>query len=774
MTSIDDSTTRVELDRADFLKAAGAGALVVSFALPTLADVAGAATRKLNATPYPALLPTELDSWIRVAANGDVTFFTGKNDNGQGLPTAFTQIVAEELDLPMSRVTYVGSDSSRTVHQGGASGSTGVANGGVAVRNAAAEARRVLVELAAERLGVAVADLVTRNGVVSSRSDPSKKVGYGELLGNRRFDVELRSNMRLGNGLTAEGVAKPKDPATYTIVGKSIKRDDIEQKVFGKFVFPGDIRLPGLVHARIVRPPAGAKLAKILGFKRRIPGVIAVKPLGKDAVAVFAEREEQAIKAAAELRVQWTKPASAPFSTTAGVYDHIRRSAPRFQRTSGVVGNVDAALGAAAKTVEAEYLWPFQSHASMAPAVATADYRSDDTVTIWSGTQKSHQVQLGVAELLGIPMESVRVIWVQGAGSYGRNDADDASLEAAYLSRLIGRPVRLQWMRHEGHGWDPKGPASIVRMRGALDAAGKVTAVEFNWKGFSGQEVGTSGQDPGDTLIGMATGFVRPERNTGGSPADAYTFPNKRERLEIIEAFISMYNPLRSSHIRDPQGPQSAFASESFMDELAYAAGADPVQFRLAHLTEERHIQVIQAAAKAAKWQTGRAARGVNKKAAKLVGRGIAYAERGPTVCAMVAEVEVTRATGKVWLRRAWMAVDAGLIINPDGMRNVVEGNVIHGASRTLKEEVRFSRTAVTSVDWETYPILNAAEAPLAITSVFVNNKPGRQPGAAGEPPHRVVPGAIANAFFDATGVRLRQVPFTPARVKAALGAAGF
>jgi nicotinate dehydrogenase subunit B len=772
MTTIDDRT-QAGLDRADFLKAAGAGALVVSFAFPSLADVAGAATRKLAAEPWPSLVPTQLDSWIAIATDGDATLFTGKNDNGQGLPTAFRQIVAEELDLPVTRVRYVGSDSARTVHQGGASGSTGVANGGVAVRNAAAEARRVLVELASKRLGVPVADLQTKDGFVSSKSDATKRVGYGELIGNGRFNVTLRSNNQLGNGLTAVGVARPKDPSTYTVVGTSVQRDDIEQKVFGKFVFPGDVRIPGMIHARIVRPPAGAKLGKIRGFKKRIPGLVAVKPLGKDAVAVFAEREEQAIKAAAELQVTWKRAPLAPFSTHESVYDHIRGMKPRFSRVDRNLGNVDAALGSAAKTVEAEYLWPFQSHASMAPAVATADYRSDGTVTIWSGTQKSHQVQLGVAELLEIPPGSVRVIWVQGAGSYGRNDADDAALEAAYLSKLVGRPVRLQWMRHEGHAWDPKGPASITRMRGGIDAAGKVTAVEFDWKGFSGQEVGTSGQDPGDTLIGMALEHSRPQRNTGGEPADLYTFPNKRDRIQIIEAFLPMYNPLRSSHIRDPQGPQSAFSSESFMDELAYAAGADPVQFRLAHLTDERHIATIQAAAKAARWRTGPAARNVDKKAAKLVGRGIAYAERGPTVCAMVAEVEVTRATGKVWLKRAWMAVDAGLIINPDGMRNVIEGNVIHGASRTLKEEVRFNRTDVLSVNWESYPILNANEVPLEITSVFVNNRPGQAPGAAGEPPHRPVPAAIANAVFDATGVRLRQVPFTPARVKAALRAAG-
>jgi nicotinate dehydrogenase subunit B len=773
MTDRTDNST-AQLDRADFLKAAGAGALIVSFAIPSLADVASAATTRLAASPYPALAPTSLDSWITIAGNGDAMFFTGKNDNGQGLPTAFTQIVAEELDLAFERVTYVGSDSARTVNQGGASGSTGVANGGVAVRNAAAEARRVLVDLASKRLGVPVSDLTVANGVVSSKSDPAKKVGYGELIGNQKFNVKLTSNNQLGNNLTAVGVAKPKDPASYTIVGKSIKRDDIEQKVFGTFEFPGDKRVPGMVHARVVRPAvAGAKLVGVNGFPKKIPGLVKVVPMGRDAVAVIAEREENAIKAAQTLRVKWSNPAAPPFSTSETLFAHIRNAPTRFDRASGTVGDVDKALAGAAKTVEAEYLWPFQSHASFQPGVALADYRPDGTITVWSGTQKSHQVQIGVAELLGLAEADVRVIWLQGAGSYGRNDADDAALEAAWLSKQIGRPVRLQWMRHEGHAWDPKGPASIVRMRGGLDASGKVVAVDFDWKGFSGQEVGTSGQDPGDTLIGMAVGFGRPERNTGGTPADLYTFPNKRTRTRIIEAFLPLYNPLRSTHIRDPQGPQSAFASESFMDELAYVAAADPVAFRLAHLKDARHIGVIKAAAQLYGWDARVSASKVNRSAKVFTGRGISYAERGPTVVAVVAEVEVTRATGKVRLKRVAVAVDAGLIINPDGMRNVIEGNVIHTASRTLKEEVRFSKTKVLGVDWETYPILNASEVPERIDSVFVNNLPGKTPGAGGEPISRPVAGAIANAVFDATGVRARQVPFTPARVKATLKAAG-
>jgi CO/xanthine dehydrogenase Mo-binding subunit len=767
-------TDSFTLDRSDFLKAAGAGALTVYFAIPSVADAASLVSGRTAASTWPLLAPTQLDSWVRIDPDGGATFFTGKNDNGQGLPTAFTQIVAEELDLAFERVRYVGSDSAQTVNQGGASGSTGVANGGVAVRNAAAEARRVLVQLAAGVLGVPAAQLLVENGYVYSRLDSTRRVGYGQLIGNQKFNVRLTSNNQLGNNLTAVGVARPKDPRTYKIVGKSVKRPDIAEKVFGKFVFPGDIRVDGMVHARVVRPPAaGAKLEKIQGFPQRIPGLVRVLPMGRDAVAVVAEREEQAIKASQTLRVKWTTPAAAPFTTTDGLFQFIRDAPTRVDRVQSQSGNVDTALARGAKTVEASYLWPFQSHSSMQPGIAVADYRGDGTVTVWSGTQKSHQVQIGVAELLDMAVEDVRVIWIQGAGSYGRNDADDAALEAAWLSKQIGRPVRLQWMRHEGHAWDPKGPANITTMRGALDASGRVTGVEFDWKGFSGQEVGTSGQDAGDTLIGMALGFSRPQRDTGGSPADGYTFASKRTRLRIVEAFLPMYNPLRSTHIRDPQGPQSAFASESFMDELALAAGADPVEFRLKHLTNARHLGVLKAVAELAKWQPGVSGSKVDRSAKVFRGRGVAYAERGPTIVAMVAEVEVKRSTGKVWLKRAWVAVDAGLVINLDGFLNVVEGNVIHAASRTLKEEVRFSKTAVQSVNWESYPILNSTEVPERIDTIFVNNAPGNAPGAAGEPPTRPVPAAIANAVFDATGVRLRQVPFTPVRVKAALKAAG-
>jgi nicotinate dehydrogenase subunit B len=763
----DQTQSTFELDRADLLKAAGAGALVVYFGLPGAARSATAVTG-----PFPDLAPTSLDSWIAIGADNTATLFSGKNDLGQGLHVAFRQIVAEELDMAYEQIKSIHSDTKFVLDQGGASGSTGIANGGIAVRNAAASARLALLDLASKKLSVPASGLVVKNGVVTGGG---QSVKYGDLVGGKQFNVTLTWNGSTGNNLNvAQGVAT-KDPKGYTIVGKSIPRDDIPLKVFGKFQWPGDLSVPGMLHARIVRPPsAGATVVSVDGFGKKMPGVVRVLPVADQYVAVFAQREEQAIAAARALKVTWKNPAKPPFTTHAGVYDYIRNTPPRSDVLSQNIGNFDAAIAGAAKVIEAEYLWPFQSHASMAPAIALADYNpSNGTITVWSGTQKTAQVRRGVSELLKMDKENVRVIFVQGPGSYGRNDADDVALEAAWLSKQVGKPVRLQWMRHEGTGWDPKGPATVIKMKGGLDAKGTPIGWDYVWKGFSGQEVGTSGDDPSDTLIGMALGLKRPVRNVTGTPAESYGFPNKRVRTQVVEAFLPMNNPLRSSHIRDPQGPQSTFASESFADELALAAGMDPVAFRLKYLTTPRHIAVVDAAARAANWQPRVSGSAVKRNAAVLTGRGIAFSERGPTVVAIVTDVEVTRKTGKVWVKRALIAADAGLIINPEGFKLTMEGAFLQTTSRTLKEELRFSPTKVDSISWETYPILNASEVPERIDVVMVNNAPGFAPAAGGEPPVKVVPASIANAVFDATGVRFRQVPLTPARVKAGLRAAG-
>jgi CO/xanthine dehydrogenase Mo-binding subunit len=767
----DSQATSRTFSRTHFLKATGGGMLLLSFGLPTVTNAAAAVS---DTGPWPDADPRKLDTWIAVHPDNTVTVFHGKTDLGQGLETAFRQIVAEEMDLTFKQVKSIVGDTAQSPHQGGASGSTGVTGGGPAVRNMAAEARRVLVETASKQLGVPVSQLTVREGVVSSSS--GAKVTYGELLGGKLFNTTVQSNMQFGNGLTAVGIARPKNPATHHIIGSSVPRIDIPDKVFGRYNFNVDARLPNMRHARVIRPPeAGMTVGKINGFKQKVEGIVKVMPMGVHFVAVVAEREEQAIAAARTLDVTWNKPATPPFSTTAGFFDWLRAQKPRNSTTPTNTGNVDAAMASAAKTIQAEYLWPLQSHAGMAPGGGLANYdEKTGTLTLWSGSQKPHQVQNGIADLLKMPKDKVRVIWQMGPGSYGRGDADDANLEAAWIARQVGGAVRLQWMRHEGIAWDPKGPATIINVRGGLDSTGKVTVYDYFWKGVSGQEVGTSGDAAADTLVGMSLGFVRPQRNTSGTPADRYVFANRRNRAEIVEHFLPMSNPLRSSHMRDPQGPQAAFASEQFMDELAYAAGADPIEFRIKHLAaNSRDVDVLKAAAARWNWDPRPAASKVNKSADVLTGRGIAYQFRGEHIGAIITELEVTRKTGKIQLKRVLMATDVGQVLNPDGLRNTMEGNYIQAASRTLKEEVRFTPKAVTSIDWVTYPIINAKEVPERIEVVMVNNAPGNPPGPAGEGMTRVTPPSIANAFFDATGVRLRQAPFTPARVRAALAAAG-
>jgi CO/xanthine dehydrogenase Mo-binding subunit len=760
------------LSRTDFLKATGGGVLLLSAGGLTMAGTAGAQTAPTT-TVWPDADPRRLDTWIAVHPDNTVTVFHGKTDLGQGLETAFRQIVAEEMDLRFNQVKSIVGDTAVSPHQGGASGSTGVTGGGPAVRNMAAEARRVLVQTASTTLGVPVAQLTVREGVVSGGG---KTITYGQLLGGKLFNTTVQSNMNFGNGLTAVGVARPKNPASYHIIGSSVPRIDIPDKVFGKYNFNVDAKLPNMLHARVVRPTdAGATIVKINGFSQKMPGIVRVFPMGKHFAVVVAEREEQAITAAKALDITWSKPATPPFTTTAGLYDWIRKQPPRNSSTSTNTGNFEAAFAAAPTKVTAEYLWPLQSHAGMAPGGGLASYdKATGTLTLWSGSQKPHQVQNGIADLLKMPKDKVRVIWQMGPGSYGRGDADDANLEAAWIARQVEGTVRLQWMRHEGIAWDPKGPATIITMRGGVDSTGKVVAQDYLWKGVSGQEVGTSGDAAGDTLVGMALGFTRPQRNTSGSPADRYVIPNKRVRAEIVEHFLPMVNPLRSSHMRDPQGPQTAWASEQFIDEMAYAAGADPIEFRIKHLAPNtRDVDVLQAAMKKWGWTPRRAASQVDKSADVLTGRGIAYQFRGEHIGAIITELDVIRKTGKIVLKRVLMAADAGLILNPDGFRNTMEGNYIQAASRTLKEEVRFNSRSVTSIDWVTYPILNAKEVPERIDVITVNNAPGNTPGPAGEGMTRVTPASIGNAFFDATGVRLRQAPMTPPRVRGVLSAAG-
>jgi nicotinate dehydrogenase subunit B len=736
------------------------GALIVSLATPGRSQAA----TDTGAKAKPPLQPDELASWIAVAQDGSVTAYFGKMDPGQGVDVAIAQIVADELDVPFARVSVVMGDTKWTVNQGGASGSTGIQRGGITLRYAAAEARRVLLAMAAERLGAEPETLSVVDGVVSVAADPARKISYGELIGGRYFDVTLQWNGLTGNFLVAKGKAVPKRPDQYRIVGQSVPRADIGQKVFGRLDFVTEVKLPGMLHGRMLRPPvAGAvPVAVDESSVSDLPGARVV--WRKGFLGVVTDREWDAIRAARVLRVTWSQ-AAPPFPDAEQLYDHIRNAPVLTRKVELQSGAVDAAMAGAARIVEAEYEWPFQSHASMGPACSVADVRADGA-TVWTGSQKPHFTREGVAGITGLPVESVRAIWVRGPGCYGRNDAGDAAMDAALLSQAVGRPVRVQWMRDEGHGWDPKGPASIHHGRAALDAKGNVLAYVYESKGFSRVDIDTTEADPRQSLAGQLMGLPLAPHQGFGVPGEAYTFVSRLLAWETIAPLLDRASPLRSAHLRDPVGPQTNFGSETFIDELAAAVGADPVQFRLGKLDDPRGKAVIRAAAERAGWQARPA--GSRGTGATLTGRGIAYAQRAATYVAVIAEVEIDRASGRVWPRRFVVAHDCGLIINPEGLRRCIEGNIVQGASRAIWEEVGFDRGNVTSRDWISYPILDVVDAPDAIDIVLIN-RPEVAAGGAGEASTRPVAAAIGNAIFDATGARLRRAPFRPDRLKALL-----
>jgi CO/xanthine dehydrogenase Mo-binding subunit len=743
----------------------GGGALVVSVgAAMTIENLVSIETAYAQGAK-PPLTPDQLSSYIAVNADGTVNAYFGKMDMGHGLTVAIGQIVAEELDVPFKRVKVILADTGTSVNQGGASGSTGIQLGGKQMRMAAAEARRVLVEMAAALLSAPADTLTVKDGEVSAKNDTGKRISYAQMLGGRYFNVELAWNKEYGNTLYAPGKAQPKSYKDHTIVGQPIKREDVAPKVFCQEDFCTDVKVPGMVHGRMVRPAvAGAVPVKVdEGSIKSIPGAKVVWDNGF--LGVVADTEWGAIQAMQNLKVEWsdTKP---PFPAQASLYDHIRKASVRKRSVEKESGAVDDAFKTAARVIEADYEWPFQSHASMGPACALVEIK-EGQVTVWSGTQKSHFVQEGVAAMLNMPVDKVRVIWKTGPGSYGRNDADDCAADCAVLAKAVGRPVRLQYMREQGTGWDPKGPASVHRARAALDASGKVVAYEFFSKGFSRVDVNTNGGKPWDVLAGQTLGVGLKSGDGFGIPAESYAFDNKRLGWETIPPLLDRSSPLRSAHLRDPVGPQIHFASESFMDEVAAALNVDPIEFRLRHIKDARDIAVIKAAAEKFGWQSRPSPRR-DQTGTKVTGRGIAYAQRNGTRVAVIAEVDVDRSTGKIWARKFTVAHDCGQIINPDGLVKCIEGNIVQGVSRTLWEEVTFDNKTVTSVDWLTYPILDITETPAQVDVVLINH-PELPPSGAGEPSIRPVAAAIANAIYDATGVRIRRVPFSPERVKAAM-----
>jgi len=761
---------KTTLSRREFVK--DTGGLLIGFSLADSGIVPrllAAASPESFATPS----PSRLDAWLRIGKDGIVHVFTGKPEIGMGVETAYAQIVAEELDVSVDHVDFVLGDTARTANQGGVGGSTSIMMGAKPLRNAAANARYLLTQLASRRLGAPPEQLQVKDGIVSVIGDASKKISYADLASAGELNDALKVSGE-GFGLNVEGAGKPKDPSTYTIVGKSAPRVDLPPKILGKYKYVTDVRVEGMLHARVIRPSGvGATLVSVdENSAKAIPGYVKAVVNG-NFVGVVAENEWAAVQAAKALKVTWTAPKQA-FPEQQDLYKHMRAAAPKASKETLKQGDATAALANAAKKLEATYECPFQSHATMGPGCAVADVHMDGVTTVWSGGQKPHDLQKGFSQLLRVPIDTVRVIWMEDAGSYGRPGFEDAAADAVLLSQAVGKPVRVQWMREDMTAWGSKGPAVLCDLSAGLDAQGEVSAVQFTSRAFSGGETHFRPDAMGNYLGAQLTGIPNTtgvdEFAQWGVQAPPYSFRNIHAMAHVIPALYEAASPLRTTHLRDPEGPATSFAVESFIDEIAAAAGVDPLDFRLKYLDEPRAKAVLIAAAQKAGWDRRPSPKKNSASGEISTGRGIGLSTRNGTFVGTVAEVEVNRRTGEVRVKRFVCAHDCGLIINPVALRTTIEANLIQSMGRTLMEEVMFDRSNVTSVDWRTYPVARASDIPSQVEVVLLNH-PELPPNGAGEPSSRNVPAAIANAVFDATGARVRQMPLTPARVKAALAA---
>ena len=767
--------------RRQFLKQTGF--LVASFAAVSIEGVDAFMQQQTSpAGPYPDPDYLQLDSWIVIRPDNTATFFVGKTDLGQGTGTAFRQIMSDELDIAFDHTTCVMGSTDITVDQGGSGGSDALQTDGYPMRRVAAEARRVLLEMGAQHFGVPVTALAVSDGVISVKTGDAvgRSITYGELIGGKKFNVTLS-----GRNIDATtGKAPLKPVQAMKNVGKSPRRDDVPDKVNGKQRWAVDMKVPGMLHARNVRPPlVGASLKSIdESSVKNVPGLVKVVSHG-NYVAVVCEREEQAIRAARQLAVEWTPPASAPFPSSENLFTFMRKATPSSSSEPVTSGDVNASLASAAKVVEAQYDVPFQGHTSFGPAHALAD-PSNGQLTIYSNDMKSYGMRNGVAQFLKIPREKVRVVWMQGPQAYGRTAAEDAGFEAAFLATELGRPVRMQWTRQEETAWDTKGPAYAVTMRGGLDDKGQLVALDYDARAADFNHVGYNEAD--SVLIAQLMGTRKtPVRGRASYPSDKYTVANRRMAGSVVALPLAFETPVRMGNLRDPDGPQVTFASESFIDELAAAAAVDPLAFRLgllergsgddAGFKRARSIACVKAAAEKFAWDARPSPqRQVNGDIA--TGRGMAYAFRSETVVVEMIEVEVNRRTGRVWVKRITCAHDCGLVINPEALTHALEGGLLHAVSRALFEEARFDEAKMLTTDWVSSPTLTHADVPERIDIVQVNGdpnpqRPDLQHYGAGETICKPMLAAVANAIFDATGVRMRRVPFTSARVLASLRA---
>ena len=739
------------ISRRSFL--AAGGVLIVGLGLDGAEQALAQTIPNANRFLGKSLAPDAVDSFLAVHADGSVTLFTGKVDIGTGGRIAMRQLVGEELDIPLERIAMIEGDTALTPNQGATAGSYGIARGGTQLRQAAATARQALLAQAAQRLGKPAADLEVADGVVRAK-DGSVSVTYGELIGDQAFNLKV------------DGKAPLKSPDRFRFIGKPLPRPDIPAKVTGRHRYLHDLVLPSMLHARVIRPPAlGATLVSV--DESSIASIAGARVVRiQSFLAVVADREWNAIRAARALQATWTGGGGLPDYTKE--FESMRAS-PIVRDQEIAKRGDNSALNApppGTRTLLASYRWPLQTHGSIGPSCGVADVRAD-RATVWSSSQNTHGFQATCARLLGLDPQRVRVIYLDGSGSYGPNGEDDAVAEAALLSKATGRPVRVQWSREEEHGLDPKGPAQLLELRAAVDGDGQITA----WETQAWLPLATANL-PNVPLLSLdAAGIPQtPGRSTGliyQNVDPSYTMPN----LNAVVHWIPDA-PLRTSAIRAPGKVANTFAVESFVDEVASAARVDPVEFRLRRLTNPRGVEVLKRVAARMGWQPRPSPRPADPAAAVLTGRGIAYIhyKQEETLVAMGMEVAVERATGRIRVTRVVCAQDCGLMINPDCVQSQLEGNIIQTISRTLHEEIVYDRDRVTTVDWASYPILTFPEVPILEFELI--QRLDQPPLGVGEAASTPVPAALGNAVFDATGVRLRTVPFRADRVKALLGGA--
>jgi nicotinate dehydrogenase subunit B len=695
------------------------------------------------------------ETFIKITADGTATAFNGHVDLGTGIRTALGQIVAEELDVSFARVVVVLGDTSRVPNQGATIASETIQITAVPLRKAAAQARHFLLARAAARLELPVGDLSVEDGLIRGRDNRS--VSYGELIAGETIRLEL-----------AEDVAV-KAVDAYTIVGQSVPRVDVPAKATGELVYVHDMRVPGMLHGRVVRPPyAGVDAGDFVGTSliavdeasvRDIPGLVAVVTIG-DFIGLVAEREENAVKAAAQLKVTWKPTPTLPDLSDIETALRANPSTPRVLIDNG---DVDAAIAAADRPMQRTYIWPYQMHGSIGPSCAVADVQ-DDAVRVWSGTQSPHHLRTDLALLLQRPESEIGVIRMEAAGCYGRNCADDVSADAVLLSRAVGRPVRVQLTREQEHAWEPKGTAQLMDVNGGLNADGSVAAYDFATRYPS---------NGAPTLALLLTGTIGPVPDIFHMGDRTAIPPYDYNAMRVVAH--DMPPIVRASWLRGVSALPNTFAHESYIDELATEAGVDPIEYRLRYLKDSRAVDLVNAVAKRADWTVRPVWKQPIAEGDIVRGRGFAYAlyvhskfpGYGAAWSAWIADVAVNKATGDVSVTRVVAGQDSGLMINPDGVRHQIHGNVIQSTSRALMEEVSFDRNSVTSREWGAYPIITFPDIPKI--DVLMLPRQDQPPLGVGESASVPSAAAIANAIFDATGVRFRELPFTPERILAGL-----